>query len=153
MSSVASATWCMPGPAPREKAPDRGVLARRRQQLDATLAHPQRDGVDALGLQRVPVLDAGAEQALPGLDRLVEIGDRDPEVMDAADVHPRDAGAQSRMGRTRTVPTVSDDRDSALTSESSASSSARSSVSRSSSASATRSSGARCLRSRRSASS
>ncbi len=36
------------------------------------------------------MLDASAEQPLPGLDRLVEVGDRDPEVMDAADwLRPR----------------------------------------------------------------
>jgi len=36
------------------------------------------------------VLDARTEEPLPGLDCLVEIGDRNPEMMDAADVHAAD---------------------------------------------------------------
>jgi len=76
--------------APREKPTDRGVLTGRREELDAAVAHEKRDGVDALGLQRIAVLDARAEKPFPGLDRLVEVGDRDPEMMDAADAHAAD---------------------------------------------------------------
>jgi len=74
----------------RQKTPDRRVVACGHEQLDAALAHAERDGIDALALQRVSMLDTRTEQSLPGLDRLVEIGDRDPEVMDAADVHAAD---------------------------------------------------------------
>jgi len=81
--------------APGEKAPDRRVLTAGHEQLDAAVAHTQRDGIDALALQRVPVLDARTEEPLPGLDCLVEIGDRNPEMMDAADVHAADRTSEA----------------------------------------------------------
>jgi hypothetical protein len=142
-------------PATSEEAADRSVLAGREEELDAAVADEQRGGLDTLFGERVPMLHRRAEEALVGRDRLVEIGDGDADVMDSAQGHARDASGvrQSRMGRARTVPTVSDDRDSTFTSASRASSSARSSVSFSSSASATRSSEARCFTSSRCASS
>ncbi len=77
--------------SPCQEAPDRRVLAGRREQLDTAVAHEERDRFDALRLQRVAKLDARAEQPLVGRDRLVEISNGDAEVMDAADVHARDA--------------------------------------------------------------
>src|SRR5918995_30427 len=136
----------------REELADRRVLAERREQLDAALADPHRDGLDALLGDRVAVLDAGAEEALVGGDGLVQILDGDAEMVDSARAHPRDPSYSDGSGTTRTVPTVSAAYDSVSTSCSSASSSSRSSVSFSSSACATRSSAPRCFSIRRTAS-
>ena len=79
-----------PWSASREKPTNRSVLTGRGEELYAAVAHEKRDGVYALALQRIAVLDARAEKPLPGLDRLLEVGDRDPEMMDAADAHAAD---------------------------------------------------------------
>lgn len=76
-------------PAPREEAPDGRVVAGRAHQLEATLADEQRGGLDTLLDERLAMLDARVEEALVRRDRIVEIDDRDAEVMDAP--HPRDA--------------------------------------------------------------
>ena len=46
-------------------------------------------GLDTLLAERLAVLEPRVEEALIGRDRLVEIGDRDAEMMDPP--HPRDA--------------------------------------------------------------
>ena len=134
-----------PGTAPRKEATDRGVFTRRRQKLETTVADEKRRGLDSLVDERLAMLETSGEEALVRRDRLVEIRDGDADVMDA--LHGRDAirAGQSRMGSARTVPIVSDDRDSGATSTSRASSSPRSSVSFSRSAWATRSSAGRCF--------
>jgi hypothetical protein len=80
-----------PRPPLGEKLPDRSLGAERREQLDAIRADPQRCGLDALARNRLAVLELGAEEALVGCDRLVEILDRDAEVMDSARLHAADA--------------------------------------------------------------
>jgi hypothetical protein len=44
-------------PAPGEEAPDRGVGAQRREQLDMALAGAEQDGLDALRRDGLPVHD------------------------------------------------------------------------------------------------
>jgi hypothetical protein len=78
-----------PGPAPRNEATDRSVLARGRHELDAAIADEHRGCLDTLVDERLPALEAGTEERLVRRDRLVEIGDGDAEVVDAS--HARDA--------------------------------------------------------------
>ena len=66
---------------------DGRVFAEGGEQLDPAFADPHRRGLDALVRHRVAVLDACAEQALVGRNRLVEVLDGDPEVMDALRLH------------------------------------------------------------------
>ena len=61
-----------------EEAPDGRVLARRREKLHAAVADEQRHRLDALLRERVAMLDRGAEQALVGRDRLVEVATATP---------------------------------------------------------------------------
>ena len=79
------------GAAAREKAADGRVFAGRREQLDAPVANHHGRGLDALVGHRGAVLERGAEQALVGRQRFVEVGDGDAEVMDAASDHEADA--------------------------------------------------------------
>ena len=74
-----------------EELPHRRLLAERREQLDAPGADAHRRGLDALVVDRRAVLELGAEEALVGVDRLVEVVDGDAEVVDAADLHGSDA--------------------------------------------------------------
>ena len=75
------------GPPPGEEAPHRGVLARRREQLDAAVADEEGSGLDALFRDAGSMLDAGGEEPLIRRNRLVEVVDRDSEVMNAAGSH------------------------------------------------------------------
>src|SRR5262249_5758682 len=136
------------GTAPRQELADRRLGPMRREQLDAAPADTEEGDVRALVGQRLSVLDLGAEQPGVRLDRLLEIPNRDPDVMDTGDRHAVYASAFSA----RTTPTASDARDSGSTSPKIASSSSRESVSFSSSAFATRSRSARCFVIRRIAS-
>src|SRR5918995_1507412 len=146
------------GPALGEELADGRLLPEGTHQLDPALTHSHGHCLDALVLERAAMLDAAAEQSLVGADRLVEILDRDSQMVDPKGLHGPDAtyacsSCGAGCGSTRTVPTVSLDRDSASTSESRVARSSRCSVSFSSSAPATRSSGERCFSSRRIASS
>ena len=67
------------------------VVAQRGEKLDATLADAQRRRFDALGLDRGPVLETGAEEMLVRPNRFVEIRDGDADVVDASRFHPGDA--------------------------------------------------------------
>ena len=58
-------------PSPREKAPDVRVFARRRNELDPAVADEERGRSDTLLRERVAALEARAEEALIGQDRLV----------------------------------------------------------------------------------
>src|SRR5436190_11651944 len=141
-----------PRAALRKELPDRGLLTERGEQLDAVLAHPQRRRLDALVGHGLPVLEARPEEPLVGRDRLVEVGDRDAEMMDSARLHAAIVSSRQSAATARTVPTVSEERDSASMSLSSSPSSSLSSVSFSSSPLAIRSRAARCFCSSRIAS-
>ena len=80
-----------PGAAFGQELAHRRFLAERREQLDPPGADQQRGRLDALVVDLGAVLDLGAEEALVGLDRLVEVVDGDAEVVDAADLHGSDA--------------------------------------------------------------
>ena len=73
--------------SPCQEAPDRGVLARRREELDTAVAHEERCRFDPLRLQRVTKLDARAEEPLVGRNRLVEISNGHADVVDAPGSH------------------------------------------------------------------
>jgi hypothetical protein len=73
-----------PRAALREEAADWRVLAERAQQLEPALAHPDGRRLDALLLDARAPLDPGAEEALVGIERAVEILDRKADVMDRA---------------------------------------------------------------------
>jgi len=75
------------GPALGEKAPHRRLGAERGEQLDPSGADAERCRLDSLLGNRFPVLDLGAEEALVGGHCGVEVGDRNPEVMNAAGAH------------------------------------------------------------------
>ena len=66
-----------------DEAADGRVLPRGGQELDATLADEERRCLDALIDDRLAFLEARPEESLVRRDRLVEIGDGDPEMMDA----------------------------------------------------------------------
>ena len=72
-----------PRSPPGDEAADGRIVAGRRHELDATLADEQRCRLDPLLGVRLAVLEACSEERLVRRDRLVEIGDGDPEMMDA----------------------------------------------------------------------
>src|SRR3989442_10216694 len=76
-----------PGPALGHELADGRVLAERAKQLDPALADEERRRLDALLDDGVAVLEPSPEQPLVRVDRLVEILDRDAEVMDSARRH------------------------------------------------------------------
>ena len=78
-------------PALREEAADRRVLAERRQQLDAAVADPQQGRLDALLLDRGPVLEPPAEETLVRLHRLVQVRNGQADVVDPSCLHAVDA--------------------------------------------------------------
>jgi hypothetical protein len=80
-----------PGAAAREKAPDWRVVVGRRHELDATRAQEKRRRLHSLLLERLAVLELGAEEALVGGDCLVEVGHRETEVVNGANPHAGDA--------------------------------------------------------------
>ena len=94
-SSVSSATWCIPGPRRARKRPTGvsspvGVTSSMRLSPTRT-----RRGLDALLAERLAMLEPRAEERLVRRDRLVEIGDRDAEVMDP---RPHAGDAIARRG-------------------------------------------------------
>ena len=80
-----------PRAAPCEEAPDRRIVVSRRHELDPTRAQKERRRLHSLLLERLAVLELGAEEALVGGDRLVEVGHRETEVVNAANPHAGDA--------------------------------------------------------------
>jgi len=80
-----------PGPALGQKLADRRLLAEGREQLDASMANTQRSRLNALVRNLLAMLQAGAEDALIGRHRFVEIVDRHAEVVDTARFHAGDA--------------------------------------------------------------
>jgi len=79
-----------PGASLREELPHRRVVSERRKQLDAALADAHRRCLDALILDASAMLDAAAEEVLVRANRLVEVVDRDADVMDTACFHAGD---------------------------------------------------------------
>jgi len=72
-----------------EEPPDRRLVAERREQLDAAGTDPKGRSLDTLLGNGLAVLELGAEEPLVRLDRLVQIGDRDAEMVDSARLHGR----------------------------------------------------------------
>ena len=79
-----------PGASLREELPHRRVVSERREELDAALADAHRRRLDALVLDANAMLDATAEETLVRANRLIEVVDRDADVMDAACLHAGD---------------------------------------------------------------
>src|SRR2546423_3185062 len=70
-----------------EELADGRVVAGRGEQLDATCADADRRGLDALVRDGLAVLELGPEEPRVGREGLVQIGDRDSEVVDPARRH------------------------------------------------------------------
>lgn len=79
------------GPALRQEPADRRVLGERLEQLDAAAADAERRRPDALVPHRRPVLDLRAEEPLVRAQGLVEVDDRNAQVMNAPRLHPGEA--------------------------------------------------------------
>jgi hypothetical protein len=75
------------GPAVREELADRCFRAERSEQLDPPGADPQRGGLDSLVGHGLTMLELGTEKPLVGLDRRVQVGDRDADMVDPASAH------------------------------------------------------------------
>jgi len=82
-----------PRPALGEEPPDRGVIAGGLEQLDPTLADPERGRAHTLAVHGRLMLHLGAEQPRVRSERLVEVVDRNAEMVDAARLHGREATA------------------------------------------------------------
>ncbi len=80
-----------PGPMAGEELADRRFLAERGEQLDAVSADPEGRRLDALIGNGLSMLEPGAEEPFVGGQRLVEIVDGDPEMMNPARLHAADA--------------------------------------------------------------
>ena len=78
-------------PSPGEELADRGLRTPRGHQLDAAVAETEEGDVGALIIEGLAKLDLRAEEAPVGLDRLLEVLDRDPDVVETANRHPGDA--------------------------------------------------------------
>jgi len=72
-----------------EEATDGSVVFGRRHQLEPALSDEERRGLDALLHELLPPLETRAEERRVRGDRLVEVGDGDAEMVDAA--HAGDA--------------------------------------------------------------
>ena len=72
------------GASLREETAHRGVRLERSQQLEPAVAHPDRRRLDALLLDARSVLEPSPEQALIGVERAVEILDRETDMVHGA---------------------------------------------------------------------
>jgi hypothetical protein len=79
------------GTALGEKLPDRSIRPVRGEQLASAVADPEERDVGSLLVNRFAQLDLGSEEPPIRLDRVLEIVDRDADVMEAAYRHPGDA--------------------------------------------------------------
>jgi hypothetical protein len=70
-----------------EKLAYRGVPAEGGEQLDAAAADEHRRRFDALLRDRLSVLELGAEEPPVGVQGVVEVCDRNAEVVNAACLH------------------------------------------------------------------
>ena len=75
------------GPAVGEEPAHGRVLFECREQLDTAGADAHRRGLDSLVLDAGAMLDTAAEEALVRPNSLVEVVDRETDVMDAACLH------------------------------------------------------------------
>ena len=66
----------------REEPSDWCVLVQRAEKLEPALPHADGRGLDTLLLDAGAVLETGAEEALVGVERAVEVLDRETHVMD-----------------------------------------------------------------------
>ena len=74
----------------REEAPDRRVVAERREQLDPARADADRRGLDALFLDALAMLESSTEEPLVRRHRLVEVRDRDSDMVYPERLHVLD---------------------------------------------------------------
>ena len=85
--------------AANQEATDRRVLGQCAEELDTAFADDDRDRLDSLFLEPVAVLELGAEQARVRVEGLLEIVDRDAEVVNPPGPHAVDAtGVRSVPG-------------------------------------------------------
>jgi hypothetical protein len=70
-----------------EKPTHRRVVAKRCEQLDATVADADRRRLDTLSLDALAMLEPAAEQALVRRHRLVEVLHRDTDVVNPERIH------------------------------------------------------------------
>lgn len=64
---------------------DRGIVSQCSHQLELIIAHTQKCRFETFLLVRLAVSELGSKQILIERDRLVEIRDRDPDVMNLHD--------------------------------------------------------------------
>lgn len=97
-----------PRSAAEEELANGRVGPERGEQLEPAAAQAERCDLDTLVEDRLSVLEASAEGALPGLDSLVEVADGEAEVVDTANVHghpmlPRRLGRAAATCHARSV--------------------------------------------------
>lgn len=78
-----------PRSAFREEAAHGGVLAQRREELDAAVAEAQRRGLHPLVRDDRSMLDVRAEEPPVRRDGLIEVGDGEAEMVNREDTHLR----------------------------------------------------------------
>src|SRR4051812_25837377 len=71
-----------------EELADRRVVVERGEQLDVVLAHVQQPGLDTLRLHRLAVHQGEPVDVDVEVDRLLEVGDREADVVDAPEHRP-----------------------------------------------------------------
>jgi hypothetical protein len=74
-----------------EELPDRRIVAERGEELDPARADADRRRLDALVIHLRPMLETTSEEALVRPHRLVEVRNRDPDVVDSTRFHAGDA--------------------------------------------------------------
>jgi hypothetical protein len=74
-------------PSLGEEPADGRLFPERSEELDATLPDAEGGGFDTLVLDRLTVLERGAEEADVGRDRLIQVVNRNAKVMDPARLH------------------------------------------------------------------
>jgi hypothetical protein len=75
------------GPSPLEEPSDRRVRAQRGDELDTPSSDQEVGRLDAFVLDAPSQLDGGVEQTLVRRDRLLEIVDRERDVVNGVHLH------------------------------------------------------------------
>ena len=70
-----------------EELADGSVVTERSDELDPALPEAHRGRLDSLRLDEVAILELGSEDPLVRVDGLVEVLDRDPQVMNPVRPH------------------------------------------------------------------
>jgi hypothetical protein len=83
----------------REEATDRRVGTERGEELDAARPDADRRRLDALRFERLAMLEPSAEQALVRGHGLVEVRDRDADMMNPEGLHKDDGTVAPVVGR------------------------------------------------------